>query len=63
MGVFAYRSLLQLICKQFDYITVYCATKYFVEGLAVGLRREVKGYNIRVTNIQPGVDEGVWDEE
>ena len=40
---------------QFDYITVYCATKYFVEGLALGLRREIKNYNIRVTNIQPGV--------
>ncbi|KNB42492.1 oxidoreductase [Blastocystis sp. subtype 4] len=40
--------------RQFDYITVYCATKYFVEGLALGLRREIKNYNIRVTNIQPG---------
>ena len=63
MVVCVYSSLLQLTCKQFDYITVYCATKYFVEGLALGLRREVKGYNIRVTNIQPGVDEGVWDEK
>ena len=36
-------------------MTPYCATKYFVEGLAIGLRREIKDYNIRVTNIQPGV--------
>lgn len=41
--------------QQFDCITVYCATKYFVEGLSIGLRREIKGYNIKVTNIQPGV--------
>ena len=41
--------------QQFDCISVYCATKYFVEGLSIGLRREVKNYNIRVTNIQPGV--------
>ena len=38
-----------------NYLTVYCATKYFVEGLSIGLRREVSGYNIRVTNLQPGV--------
>ncbi len=42
---------------------MYCATKYFVEGLALGLRREIKGYNIRVTNIQPGVSGGVCREE
>ena len=40
--------------RQFNYLTVYCATKYFVEGLSIGLRREVSGYNIRVTNLQPG---------
>lgn len=47
---------MQFEYQQFDCITVYCATKYFVEGLSIGLRREIKGYNIKVTNIQPGVE-------
>ncbi|KAK8797537.1 hypothetical protein WA158_005883 [Blastocystis sp. Blastoise] len=40
--------------RHFDCLTVYCASKYFVEGLSIGLRRELKKYNIRVTVIQPG---------
>ena len=33
---------------------VYAATKYAVRALSVGLRQEVKPYNIRTTVISPG---------
>ena len=33
---------------------MYCASKYFVEALSEGTRREVVGTGIRVTTIQPG---------
>lgn len=34
--------------------TVYCATKHAVRARSVGLRQEVKPYNIRTTVISPG---------
>eukprot|EP00808_Paulinella_micropora_P008434 g40601.t1 len=38
----------------FNGLAVYSASKYFVEALSRGLRREVKEHGIRVTCIQPG---------
>lgn len=34
--------------------SLYCATKYAVEGFAEGLRDEVKGLGIKVTIVEPG---------
>ena len=38
----------------FDGLTVYCATKYFVEIFAKGVRKESAKDGIRVLLIQPG---------
>ncbi|KAL9971919.1 hypothetical protein ACROYT_G018142 [Oculina patagonica] len=35
-------------------LTVYSATKYFIEGLTQGLRLEIVGSGVKVTSIQPG---------
>ena len=35
---------------------MYCATKYFIEGLTQGLRLEIVGSGVKVTSIQPGVN-------
>eukprot|EP00242_Pyramimonas_sp_CCMP2087_P008079 CAMPEP_0198201924 /NCGR_PEP_ID=MMETSP1445-20131203/4952_1 /TAXON_ID=36898 /ORGANISM="Pyramimonas sp., Strain CCMP2087" /LENGTH=261 /DNA_ID=CAMNT_0043872583 /DNA_START=165 /DNA_END=950 /DNA_ORIENTATION=+ len=35
-------------------LTVYCASKAFVVALSKGLRKELVGTNVRVTDIQPG---------
>lgn len=34
---------------------VYCATKFAVRAFSEGLRQDLLGYNIRVTNIEPGM--------
>ncbi|XP_064618141.1 uncharacterized protein LOC135482199 [Liolophura sinensis] len=34
--------------------SVYTGSKFFVEGVVRGLRREVSTHNVRVTSIQPG---------
>eukprot|EP01029_Cantina_marsupialis_P014680 TRINITY_DN321_c0_g1_i1.p1 TRINITY_DN321_c0_g1~~TRINITY_DN321_c0_g1_i1.p1 ORF type:complete len:253 (-),score=44.89 TRINITY_DN321_c0_g1_i1:579-1337(-) len=36
------------------YLTVYSATKHFVEAISKGLRHELRKTNIQVTSIQPG---------
>ncbi|CAM9899627.1 unnamed protein product [Discosporangium mesarthrocarpum] len=38
----------------FPCLSVYCASKYFVEALSEGLQREVVGTGVKVTTIQPG---------
>ena len=40
--------------RVFPTLAVYCASKYFVEALSEGTRRELKGTGVRVTTIQPG---------
>lgn len=34
---------------------VYCATKFAVRAISEGLRQDLLGHNIRVTNIEPGM--------
>jgi NADP-dependent 3-hydroxy acid dehydrogenase YdfG len=40
--------------RVFPTLAVYCGTKFFVEAMTEGMRRELVGTGIRVTNIQPG---------
>lgn len=40
--------------RVFANLSVYCASKYFVEALSEGTRRELVGTGLRVTTIQPG---------
>jgi NADP-dependent 3-hydroxy acid dehydrogenase YdfG len=40
--------------KMYPNHTVYCATKYAVESLTEGLRRELFDYNVKVISINPG---------
>lgn len=40
--------------KGFHGLAVYSGTKFFLEGMAQGMRSELKGSGVRVTNIQPG---------
>lgn len=40
--------------KAFPGLTVYSATKFFVEALTQGLRLEIVGSGVKVTSIQPG---------
>lgn len=42
------------IFQTFPGLTVYSATKYFVESLTQGLRLEIVGSEVKVTSIQPG---------
>jgi len=35
--------------------TVYCATKFAVRAISEGLRMDLKGTGVRVTNIEPGM--------
>ena len=42
------------IFQTFPGLTVYSATKYFVESLTQGLRLEIVGSGVKVTSIQPG---------
>ncbi len=35
--------------------SVYCGTKHFVKAFSEALRQDLIGYNIRVTNIEPGM--------
>ncbi len=37
--------------------TVYCASKFAVRAISEGLRMDLEGTNIRVTNIEPGMVE------
>jgi NADP-dependent 3-hydroxy acid dehydrogenase YdfG len=41
---------------------VYCATKFFVRALSEGLRMDLLGSGIRVTNIEPGMVETEFSE-
>ncbi|MBN1185825.1 MAG: SDR family oxidoreductase [Bacteroidales bacterium] len=36
---------------------VYCASKHFVNGITKGMRIDMLKYNIKVTNIEPGIAE------
>ncbi|CAM9262432.1 unnamed protein product [Choristocarpus tenellus] len=38
----------------FPSLAVYCGSKFFVEAMSEGLRREVVGTGLKVTTIQPG---------
>ena len=40
--------------KGFEGLAVYSGTKFFIEGLCQGMRSELKGSGVRITNIQPG---------
>jgi len=40
--------------KGFEGLAVYSGTKFFIEGMCQGMRAELKGSGVRVTNIQPG---------
>ena len=40
--------------KGFEGLAVYSGTKFFLEGMAQGMRAELKGSGVRLTNIQPG---------
>jgi 3-hydroxy acid dehydrogenase/malonic semialdehyde reductase len=41
---------------------VYCATKFAVRALSEGLRQDVAGSSLRVTNIEPGMVETEFSE-
>lgn len=41
---------------------VYCATKYAVRAISEGMRMDLFGKNIRVTNIEPGMVETEFSE-
>ncbi len=46
--------------KVYAGLSVYSASKFFVEGLSQGLRLETAGTGVRVTTVQPGnVDTGL----
>lgn len=40
--------------RLFPALAVYCASKFFVEVMSEGLRRELVGTGVKVTTIQPG---------
>ncbi|RUS91040.1 hypothetical protein EGW08_001168 [Elysia chlorotica] len=40
--------------KGFIGVSVYCGTKFFVEGVTESMRQEVAKHNVKVTTIQPG---------
>lgn len=41
---------------------VYCATKYFVNGLSQGMRMDLLGTNVRVTSVDPGLVQTEFSE-
>jgi serine 3-dehydrogenase len=41
---------------------VYCATKYFVNGLSQGMRMDLLGTNVRVSSVDPGLVETEFSE-
>ena len=45
-------SIVGKVCLPFQ--AVYCATKFAVEALSDGLRREVAGFGVRVSIVEPG---------
>lgn len=40
--------------RMFPCLAVYCASKMFVQQVAEGMRRELVGSGIRITDVQPG---------
>jgi len=40
--------------RMFPNLAVYCATKAFVQQIGEGLRRELVGTGVKVTDVQPG---------
>ena len=43
-----------LTCTHYIRLSVYSATKFFVEALSQGIRLEVAGKGVKVTTVQPG---------
>jgi serine 3-dehydrogenase len=41
---------------------VYCATKYFVNGLSHGMRMDLLGTNVRVSSVDPGLVQTEFSE-
>jgi serine 3-dehydrogenase len=41
---------------------VYCATKYFVNGLSQGMRMDLLGTNVRVSSVDPGLVQTEFSE-
>ncbi len=41
---------------------VYCATKYFVNGLSLGMRMDLLGTNVRVSSVDPGLVQTEFSE-
>ncbi|MEI7709425.1 MAG: SDR family oxidoreductase [bacterium] len=50
--------------KDLPFNSAYAASKYAIMGMMNSLREELKGKNIYITNISPGIiDTGIWNKK